>query len=294
MLPDRSLLPMLLADMFMDGALSGEIEARDDIIRISKRLGDKKTEEYERNKNDGELVLSKAAKRRVLSQGIKEGNQWVVDIEKRCKETLREAMKDKLSTSETARLLKDAVLYEIEPVNASTAFAAPAQKMPKKVAPTRVETKQAWRRAATNKRWKVQRSLYDKKKKTRKDIKILKAQAQTRLRTGWNRWYNNRQAARANENPEVVYMQFSLGRSKEHTDICASRQGMVLPKNDPRWATNTPPLHFGCKSRLLPVTRAAAKEYGIKRWTPREIRDPGYDPAEGFQAYAMEGELCRH
>lgn len=269
--------------MYMDGALSGEIEARDDIIRISKRLGDKKTEEYERNKNDGELVLSKTAMRQVLKLGIAEGNQWVVDIEDRCKETLREAMKDKLPTSETARLLKDAVLYEIEPINASATFAAPAQKMPKRVAPTRVETKQAWRRAATDKRWKVQRSLYDKKKKTRKDIKILKAQAQTRLRTGWNRWYNNRIIGRANENPEVVYLQFMLGRSKVHTPQCEARQNMVMRKNDPRWATNTPPLHFGCKSRLLPVTKAAAKKYKIKRWTPREVRDPDYAPQSGFQ-----------
>jgi SPP1 gp7 family putative phage head morphogenesis protein len=37
------------------------------------------------------------------------------------------------------------------------------------------------------------------------------------------------------------------------TVICEDRNGLRLPKDDPYWLSNFPPLHFNCRSVLMPV-----------------------------------------
>jgi uncharacterized protein with gpF-like domain len=38
------------------------------------------------------------------------------------------------------------------------------------------------------------------------------------------------------------------------TAICLERDGLQLPLDDPYWQSNTPALHFRCRSVLVPLT----------------------------------------
>ncbi|MEW6282139.1 MAG: phage minor head protein, partial [Candidatus Eremiobacterota bacterium] len=52
-------------------------------------------------------------------------------------------------------------------------------------------------------------------------------------------------------------VQFSAILDARTTDICRSRDGLVMRMDDPRLPANTPPLHFQCRSVLIPVDRIA-------------------------------------
>ncbi len=60
------------------------------------------------------------------------------------------------------------------------------------------------------------------------------------------------------------------------TVICRERDGTVLPADDPWWRSNTPPLHFNCRSGIRALTEADAKRRGI---TEAPTAEP---PEEGF------------
>ena len=50
---------------------------------------------------------------------------------------------------------------------------------------------------------------------------------------------------------DVLGYEFSAIMDDRTTDICASRHGLVMAKDDPRLAENTPPQHVNCRSVLL-------------------------------------------
>lgn len=52
----------------------------------------------------------------------------------------------------------------------------------------------------------------------------------------------------------VKGVQFLAVLDKSTTDICRSRNGMILKLDDPRLNFFTPPLHYNCRSYLSPVT----------------------------------------
>ncbi len=56
------------------------------------------------------------------------------------------------------------------------------------------------------------------------------------------------------------------------TDICRERDGLTLDSYDAFWLTNCPPLHFGCRSVLVPI---------FGEFTPSESL-PGILPDPGF------------
>lgn len=46
------------------------------------------------------------------------------------------------------------------------------------------------------------------------------------------------------------------------TDICDARDGVLLPADDPWWLSNTPPLHFCCRSGIRSLRRSQADRRG--------------------------------
>lgn len=67
------------------------------------------------------------------------------------------------------------------------------------------------------------------------------------------------------------------------TDICRSRDGLQLPASDPYWLTGQPPLHFSCRSLLLPLTGA----FDISTTLPDVPHDPRFGAAPpGFPGSA--------
>lgn len=56
------------------------------------------------------------------------------------------------------------------------------------------------------------------------------------------------------------------------TDRCRERDGLTLAITDPYWASNMPPLHYNCRSTVLPITG----EFAPSDWRPT------IPPALGF------------
>lgn len=104
-----------------------------------------------------------------------------------------------------------------------------------------------------------------------------------RYQTRYTGWRNNVNVKIGLRDPDVTMFIFTLGDSLVHTDICLNRQGLTVRQNDPRLITQKPPLHFGCRSQWLPVTKAAAKEFKI-RPNATKFKDDLIDnpAAEGF------------
>lgn len=102
----------------------------------------------------------------------------------------------------------------------------------------------------------------------------------------------------------VEAVQFVAILDARVTDICRARDGLILRLDDPRLASNTPPLHINCRSTLVPVMDidmedlAAGDESLQKRYfgwlegenAPKNLSDAlaGWDdapaPAKGFGA----------
>lgn len=80
--------------------------------------------------------------------------------------------------------------------------------------------------------------------------------------------------------PEVrqnrPYWMYDAVLDNRTTAICRSRNGVVRPADDPWWQSNTPPLHFSCRSGIRPLTEAEAQTRGIAERLPEE------PPQEGF------------
>lgn len=59
------------------------------------------------------------------------------------------------------------------------------------------------------------------------------------------------------------YWRFSAVRDSRTTSTCAASHGTVLHMDHPWWKTHVPPLHFNCRSTIVPLTEAEAKKEGI-------------------------------
>lgn len=56
------------------------------------------------------------------------------------------------------------------------------------------------------------------------------------------------------------------------TVICEERNGLMLPASDPYWVTGCPPLHWNCRSILLPITG----DFEPSTWRPSVPALPGF------------------
>ncbi len=75
---------------------------------------------------------------------------------------------------------------------------------------------------------------------------------------------------------------FDATLDERTTDECSSRDGVLLPADDPWWSTNTPPLHFNCRSGIRSLRRAQADRRGGMHLPDREVElNP---PGKGFGA----------
>lgn len=60
----------------------------------------------------------------------------------------------------------------------------------------------------------------------------------------------------------VVAVQFSAILDTRTTEMCRARHGLVLALEDAALAANTPPLHYSCRSYLLPISRYQLEKLG--------------------------------
>jgi len=87
----------------------------------------------------------------------------------------------------------------------------------------------------------------------------------------------------ADKRPFLMYVAV---RDDRTTAICKSLDGQVRPVGDPFWNTYAPPNHFGCRSRLRPLTAKQAEKF-IKSGKGK-IQFDGTPTAEGFDINPAE------
>ena len=74
--------------------------------------------------------------------------------------------------------------------------------------------------------------------------------------------------------PLVPAYQFSAILDDRTTDICLQNDGMIRLADDPIWGARTPPLHYNCRSMLVPIL-------SHEKYTVSKVKVAG-TPAEGF------------
>jgi len=274
-------------EVFIDGAVTTEFHNRSFLIRSSNSIGDRETVKA---LNKAEVKVSAKRTRQIMIDALIEGTAWVLEIESKCKAVLAEALRSRkagtpISQETVGEQLKRVIMDGLEPIENADQLSDSLDTFAKRPKSPSQKAKDLtyWRnqRRGAREYAKQQKQLDDWKagrkkkaaKKTGKDYEPvwrLKArQGATRMQTGWNRSHNEQTFASAMDNELVVYLQFTLGRANEHTDMCLSRAGMTMRKNDDRWTGNIPPLHFRCKSSLIQITKEMRKSLGVKVSVPR-------------------------
>lgn len=255
----------------MDGAVCGLLDARQEVADQLAQLGENAEAQKVLNRNGGKVVISRSMRKQIEGAAVIEGQAWINEIEAACRQILLNAHNaaqkglPDVSGADLGAQMAGVIRNYLEPARPKT-FASKSVSATSKV---------EWR-ASRQKRYP---------KPDAKRAQTLKRQSVTRMQTGRNRWYNRNQVGYAQTDPDIVYLQFSLGRAKNHTDICLARQGWIVRKGDPRLALNTPPLHYDCRSKWVFWRREAVQKYGIKRYTPEGVKDEEYEPAPGFGGY---------
>lgn len=267
--------------MAMDGLVTGQFYARKAIARQLARAGQTKEADLERGKP---VTVKPALQKTVVQAALSDGREIIEELERKCRDILREAVTVKAASGvepdwkAVGKQARAVLMDALEPAKAGELRFQQAGGVS-------ARTLEKYRRDRRNRAiWKrQQKELADWRAGRRNEpVWRLKARQQTtRMRTGWTRWFNQGQIKRAQENEEVAYLLFTLGAAANHTEICLNRAGMILNKNSPRLQEHRPPLHWGCKSKLVPITRAEAKANGWKQTIPKGLTgdakpDPGF------------------
>jgi len=69
----------------------------------------------------------------------------------------------------------------------------------------------------------------------------------------------------------IKAVEFSAILDSRTTDICEARDGLILAIDDPRLSANTPPLHYQCRSILVPVDKYSMIEEGLEEKVGKEL-----------------------
>lgn len=104
-------------------------------------------------------------------------------------------------------------------------------------------------------------------------LNTTKARATTIARTETTNAYNQGRMETYARSNLVTHVRFLAISDDRTTDICLSRNGMVMPLSDPALVTeNTPPLHFNCRSVLSPLMPSVSRAHA------EMVNDPARQP----------------
>lgn len=110
-------------------------------------------------------------------------------------------------------------------------------------------------------------------KRIESTVNVSKARAQTIARTETTNSYNQGRNETYNQSDLVTHLVFYAISDKRTTDICKSRNGMVIPKaNAAMVRANTPALHYQCRSVLSGLLPAVIPAHS------RMVNDPARSP----------------
>ncbi len=83
---------------------------------------------------------------------------------------------------------------------------------------------------------------------------MARARADTIVQTETTYYYNKARRNVYDRSSDVSHYLFVAIRDQATTKWCKSRQGLVYKKDDPLLDKETPPIHWNCRSEILPLT----------------------------------------
>jgi SPP1 gp7 family putative phage head morphogenesis protein len=106
---------------------------------------------------------------------------------------------------------------------------------------------------------------------------LAETQAVTLTGVAWNGgWFAGFQRPEVRE--QLKGFRFSATLDSRTTDVCRACDGVKVPTGSPWLQTRTPPLHFNCRSVLLPIFRDFEPTADVP-WTPWPASGFGHAPA---------------
>lgn len=88
-----------------------------------------------------------------------------------------------------------------------------------------------------------------------KATKPVYSRAKMIVETETTRYYNEVRREVYDSSPDVTHYLFVAVRDHATTKWCKTRTGLVYAKGDPLLDKETPPIHWNCRSELLPLTK---------------------------------------
>jgi SPP1 gp7 family putative phage head morphogenesis protein len=117
-----------------------------------------------------------------------------------------------------------------------------------------------------------------------KTLNVGRSRAKNIARTETTSAYNHGRLASFRKSSLVTHVRFLAITDDRTTDICRSRNGMLIPIDDARAiAANSPPLHYFCRSVLSNVMPAVNPEH------QKMVDDPKRDPNNRQLVPLLEG-----
>ena len=83
---------------------------------------------------------------------------------------------------------------------------------------------------------------------------VIYSRAKMIVETETTYYYNRARRDIYDESPDVTHYLFVAIRDHATTKWCKTRNGLVYAKGDPLLETETPPIHWNCRSEILPLT----------------------------------------
>lgn len=90
----------------------------------------------------------------------------------------------------------------------------------------------------------------------KKGADVVVSRAKMIVETETTHYFNKARRQVYDQSPDVTHYLFVAVRDHATTKWCKSRQGLVYAKGDPLLEKETPPIHWNCRSELLPLTPA--------------------------------------
>jgi len=104
------------------------------------------------------------------------------------------------------------------------------------------------------------------------------ARARTIVQTETTKHYNDVRREVYDQSNDVTHYLFVAVRDAATTKWCNTRQGLVYRKGDPILDTETPPIHWNCRSELLPLTPANPRHLALINDAKRDRRKRKCEP----------------
>lgn len=110
----------------------------------------------------------------------------------------------------------------------------------------------------------------DAKKYIRDAWGASRSRAQTIFRTESTKYFAEAQVSYYAKSSQIIGFLYDTIRDVSRTEICRSRHGLVYRPGTALLKKNTPPLHFNCRSHLVPLADTPGNR--------KMISDPARDP----------------